>query len=293
MGERSDLVLGAAWARFVDAKRRQKGLGARRVAELASYPRRGYFAPLDGMPAFAIGYADLEDLRDWLGEARGLAPKSVRHVVADLGTCLRWLARRREIPAAPELPAVRVPDHRPRIPSPGAMARILEAIPAEARGLFLARGRMGLRPAEARRACLGDWDAEAGVLTVRGKGDRVRYLPADAEVADWLAAQAGAGFGAEPLFPNPETGGRWSESATRRAWMAASRRAGEVDEAGRPRFRENEGLRHAFGTHAVNRGVTLDRAGKYMGHSDPKTTARYAKLSTATLGEVVQHRKKS
>ena len=289
LGARSPLALEPAWARFVAAKRRQAGLSAKRVNELASYPGRGYFEPLAGMPAFAIRYVDLEDLRDWLAEARGLAPKSVRHVIADLGTFLTWLENRGEIDRRPNLPEVRVPDHVPRIPSPEQMERILSAIPAPARGLFLARGWMGLRPSEARRARVGDYDPETRMLTVRGKGGRVRMLPADDQVAEWIAENVPRGFGAEPLFRNPATGQAWSVSASRRAWAAASRAAGAVDDDGRPLFRENEGLRHAFGTAAVNRGVTLDRTGAYMGHADPKTTRRYAKLAAVTLGDVVRH----
>jgi site-specific recombinase XerD len=55
-------------------------------------------------------------------------------------------------------------------------------------------------------------------------------------------------------------------------------------------FRPNEALRHAFGTHAVNRGVPLDRTGAYMGHTETKTTKRYAKLDTAGLEDVLRPR---
>jgi len=61
-----------------------------------------------------------------------------------------------------------------------------------------------------------------------------------------------------------------------------------VTPAGGVLFAENEGLRHAFGTHAVNRGVGLDRAGAFMGHTSEKTTRRYAKLSTVGLVDVLR-----
>jgi integrase len=63
---------------------------------------------------------------------------------------------------------------------------------------------------------------------------------------------------------------------------------GAVDTSGRPIYRENEGLRHAFGTHAVNRGVPLDRAGAYLGHSERRTTERYAKLAGEGLSDVLR-----
>jgi site-specific recombinase XerD len=47
-------------------------------------------------------------------------------------------------------------------------------------------------------------------------------------------------------------------------------------------------MRHAFGTHAVNRGVTLDHTCAYMGHTESKTTKRYAKLDTSGLVGVLR-----
>ena len=99
----------------------------------------------------------MEDLqRALFARKPRLAPKSVHHVLADERTCLRWLVRRGEIPAAPDVPQTQIDPHIPIIPTLAEQAALLQEIPWESRGLFLVRGLMGLRAEEARRALLED-----------------------------------------------------------------------------------------------------------------------------------------
>ncbi len=292
-----EMLFETHWDRFVESKKRQgqrggdgkhqRQLSSQRVQEFESHKRRGHLQPLLSVPIYSISAGVLEDWRDWLFDTfPQLAPKTVDNVVKDVGTCLRWLARRQDLPAAPPLPVTHVPEHQPKIPTPAVLERILEAIPWELRGSFLARGFMGLRPSEAWRANVGDYDFEADTLSVLGKGGRLRVLPADELVAEWIHEHVDpeTTFGASPLFPNPraeDDTGRWSRAASRRVWRRACTEVGAS-------FQENEGLRHAFGTHAVNRKVPLDRTGAFMGHSASVTTKRYAKLSTVGLVDVLR-----
>jgi integrase len=228
-----------------------------------------------------------------------------------VGTCLRWLAELQEIPAAPKLPRIVVPEHAPRIPTPAEVRSLLDAIPWRLRGQWLARSQLGLRPSEAQRANVADWrfepetfalpdgsDLVAHTLTVRGKGGRVRLLPVPAawELSVWIGEHAEPRDAlrgeAAPLFTNPAANadnpaGRWTKASSRRAWLAASRRAGMLDR-GRPRYPENEAMRHAFATHAAAAGVELLRLSEFLGHSDPRTTRRYRKLGAAAFVEVVK-----
>jgi integrase len=286
------------YRRFLEAKRRQgrpgrgRQLSAKRLDELEGHLRRGHLDPLAKTSIQAITYGVLEDWRDALLD-RGLAPKTVRNIVADVGTCLRWLRKRGDLEAIPELPEVSVPEYAPRIPTPAAQDRILKAIPWPKRGAFLARGYMGLRPSEAARANVDDYDFERSLLTVHGKGGRVRYLPADSEVARWIhehheppALLRDASAPLSPLFPNPDAvgpGKRWTPASARRVMLAAMK-------ATKVRFKPNEALRHAFGTGAANRGVPLERVGSYLGHTDTRTTRRYAKLAGESLSDVPRHR---
>ena len=275
------------WRRFVEAKRRQgeggRQLSARRVYELGRLEPRGYLDALLEVPVLTLTHGQLEDWVRALFD-RNLAPKTVRNAVTDVGACLHWLARRGDLPATPELPAVHLPEYVPTIPTPAELDAILAAIPDELRGLFLARGRMGLRPSEAARANVADWHFETHELTVIGKGGLARVLPSHPEVADWIGQHRAAAFPLEPLFPNPRAHNperRWVDTTARNVLFRA------MDEAGTPQFKPNEATRHAFATHHIGR-VGKDLLSPYLGHRDAKTTDRYARIDTSKLRPVVE-----
>jgi len=295
-----EMLLRRHYRRFCAAKARQgrddrrRQLSEKRIDELRGHERRGHLDPLLDLPIQAINYGVLEDWRDWLFDEKQLSPGSVHHLVADVGTCLRWLRKRGDLEVVAELPEVQIPEHAPRIPTPEAQDRLLAAIPWEKRGAFLARGYMGLRPSEAIRANVRDYDFERDVLTVHGKGGRVRYLPADGEVARWIHDQVerparlrDAAAPARPLFPNPDAQNadkRWTPAAARRVVRAAMAATGLW-------FKPNEALRHCFATSAAGRGVDIEKVGFYLGHADhSKTTKRYVKLAGEALVDVPRPR---
>lgn len=118
-----------------------------------------------------------------------IRPKSVRHIVNAFMGFARWLAAQQLIDAVPKKPALEPPAER-RLPVPDEefVDRYLAAIPNSARGLFLVRSRDGLRPSEARRLHIEDYDFERRELTIRltktEKGKR--RIPVDWETAEWI-----------------------------------------------------------------------------------------------------------
>ena len=168
---------------------------------------------------------------------------------------------------------------------------MLAAIPEQQRGFFLARGYMGLRDEEAARALTEDYrvgdSPEFDELMVRGKGGRIRFLPVETEVADWVRAHRPVGGLAEagvPLFSNPRTGCAWTVKARRVVMESAMKAVGF-------RTRPNEALRHCFGTRTAARllqegkgqGDAIRLVMAIMGHSTTESSKRYVKLATETL----------
>ncbi len=94
------------------------------------------------------------------------------------------------MPAAPDIPPVKVPQHTPTIPSIDEQQKLLAAIPWEIRGYWLARGLLGVRDEEAARALLSDYrrgtDSNSDEWLIRGKGGRDRLLPVPTELARWV-----------------------------------------------------------------------------------------------------------
>jgi integrase len=284
------------------ARDRSVSLSRQRVTELWGHLGRGHLDQIKGVPVQMLGYAELEDWVAHLFDTTKLSKNSIHHIVADVRTFLRWLARRGEIRSAPEIPTVRVPEYVPDVPTAAVQERVLGTIPWRSRGVFMARGFMGLRPSEARNADLADYwfdpgDEQRDVLTVRkSKSNRFRLIPAPAPVVAWVrefhsvSNLRDADSPAVPLFDNPNgmDAGRWSGSSERRVLLAAMKACGV-------KHRPNELLRHAFGTDAANRLLAEGNSPAdvsrlimaIMGHTEVKTSARYVRLATEGLERIV------
>jgi integrase len=238
---------------------------------------------------------------------RGLSPKTRRHVIGALRTCFRWAMRTRRL-QEPVWPSISVPEYEPQIITPQQQDAILEAIPEIERGAFLIACHMGLRPSEIRalepadyfkapdeefaglRVCKAmdgnAWDAEIGPT----KNKRNRNLPVPLVVAEWIEAHwtAATRLSAEPLTPmliNPRTGRRWSHWALRQSWLKASKAA-----LGRavPLY---EGTKHSGATAMLQRSRDIEAVREYLGHSDARSTRKYAHLTSGALVDIAKGRK--
>lgn len=300
------------WGEWLDlqrAKAQRGDLSAERVRVLAGHAGRGYLTPIWRESVFALDYGAMEALQAHLfairrEDGRKLAPKSVHHVLADVRTCLRWLSRRRGFPAAPDIPATPVPRHIPTIPTLDEQRALLDAIPLESRGFFLARGLLGVRDEEAARADLADYrrgaDETADTWRIRAKGGMDRLLPVPVELARWVRRAHGEGrlsVAGVPLYPNPRAcptrnpDSRWSPAARRRVMLTAMK---AIDRPGA--WVPNEALRHCFGTRKAEQllmsghsaGDVMRMVMEVLGHTSVESSRRYVQLAVETLREITK-----
>ena len=277
-------------------------LSRARISEFWGHLERGHMEEIKHLPVQTLSYADLDDWVRALFDRTELGANSIHHIVADVRTFLRWLARRDVIRSAPEVPTVRVPEYVPDVPTAAVQERVIDAIPWRLRGMFMGRGLLGLRPSEARNADLADYwfdpDGKRDVLTIRkSKSNRYRLLPVPKTLAAWVREFRPVGnlhdADAEPvpLFDNPngQDGWRWTRSADRRVLLAAMKVCGV-------KHKPNELLRHAFGTDAANRLLAEGYSGSdvsrlimaMMGHTEVKTSGRYLRIATEGLERIVE-----
>ncbi|HID00895.1 MAG TPA: site-specific integrase, partial [Piscirickettsiaceae bacterium] len=100
-----------------------------------------------------------------------------------------------------------------------------------------------------------------------------RHVPlSDGAIA--LLAQVPRIEGCEYVFANPDTGRPYTQIFY--AWDTARKRAGLDD------LRIHD-LRHSFASFLVNSGRSLYEVQKILGHTQIKTTQRYAHLSQDSL----------
>lgn len=280
----------AAWLEVKRTEMEAGRLSPGYVEELDRYAApEGHFSFLASKTIHDLTYAVLEDWLAWLGK-RGLAPASQRNVLAGFHSFMSWLVRRGEMSRVPEFPTVRVPEFLPRLINTTDQEAILQAIPWERRGPFLAMAYLGIRPSEARALRVSDVEGEwlvvrraakgsAATAPVRGtKTGRVKRLPIPPELAEWIADRVdprGRLTGAL-LFPNPQTGKMYGAEPLRRTWGRACDRVG----ISVPLY---SGTKHSTATALRAAGVDDRVLQRLLGHSRLSSTERYARLQDGAL----------
>lgn len=132
----------------------------------------------------------------------------------------------------------------------------------------------GARRNEALMAKWNDFDLPTRVWTVPiNKTGKTRYIPISDGV-EALLMQIPKEAGCDWLFPNPQT--KKPFKSIFHSWDTARVRAGMPD------VRIHD-LRHSFASFLVNSGRSLYEVQKILGHTQVKTTQRYAHLSQDSL----------
>lgn len=223
---------------------------------------------------------------------------------------------RQHVLMKPGLPTIG--KRRKPVPSPEVVERYLAAIPDEVRGLFLTRSIEVLRPSEARRLRVSNfnWKRGKGVISITRDITKteagVRKFEVDGELEDWLFKHVSPEERLKldrPLFINPNIfkpavllsrrtiyarkglplnpeDGHWEPDAEDVMHVKACVAIGAVDAEGKPLFSPNIMGRHAAATHMMARtkeakGVhDIEAVRAKLGHTDAATTRTYTDVET-------------
>lgn len=141
----------------------------------------------------------------------------------------------------------------------------------------------GLRVSELVGLKLMQVNFRAGVLMVRGKGDKERLVPIGEEALAWLEKYVResrydilAGKDNEYVFLTARR-----EPMTRQAFWHIIK--GHARRAGIQKSLSPHTLRHAFATHLLNHGADLRVVQLLLGHSDLSTTQIYTHIAQERL----------
>ena len=161
--------------------------------------------------------------------------------------------------------------------------RIVEAIHAEHRPIFLFMMATGCRPSEARALRKIDVHEDHIMFEVaigyKGelkavKQKRSEPFPLHAELREIL--EMAPPVVGPHVFPNPNTGQRYSKEINK-IWNRA------CDRAGVKRIRLYQAVRHSFACQLLNAGVEEGTVSRLLRHSDPRMIKRYAKYEVEIL----------
>lgn len=237
-------------------------------------------------PAFGsrpLARIDRCEVEDWLRGLleRGLAPASCNRFLAVFKSICALAGSRGVLPAGQSpcrgVASFRVRTRRERALSPDEARRLMRALEksdrpeAPALRLLLLTGA---RKSEILRARWEDVRLDQRLLTVpaakSGKPRHVVLSNAALAVIRAIPRRKGSPW----LFPGHAPGKPLSDLYL--FWNRLRRKLGLAD------VRIHD-LRHTFATFLVNAGHSLYEVQKLLGHSDPRTTTRYAHLGQASL----------
>lgn len=249
-------------------------------------------------PALRWRDVDHVSIRGFLSHlhASGLSKVSVARGLAALRSLFKWLAREGVVKQNPAklVATPRLPKKLPRVPTVEEINSLLDsgmpegaAFPERDRAIFELLYGCGLRNSELVGIELGDVEEANGVILVRGKGKKQRYVPLEGAAADALAAYrqarrqllAGKGKNTQRLFINRRGGALTTRSVGRIVKQIAISR-------GLPPDIHPHTLRHAFGTHMLSEGADLRAIQELLGHERLSTTQKYTQLSMTQVMEV-------
>ena len=242
------------------------------------------------------GLVDVEAVRAFLASRHhDCAPATIARKLAALRSFFRWAQRRGHCVANPasQVRTPRLPSRLPRfIDEEDAAALMVQPSTEHPRGLRdralleLAYGA-GLRASELASLDLQDFDLDARMVRVLGKGSKERVVPfgraAARAISRYLSTRAelkarGGSLDPVALFLN-QRGGRLS---TRSVRSLVKRHALE---AGVFRDVSPHTLRHSFATHLLDHGADLRGIQELLGHASLSTTQRYTHVGLKRLME--------
>jgi integrase/recombinase XerC len=226
----------------------------------------------------------------------GLSKVSVARALAALRSLYKWLSREGIVSQNPAklVATPRLPKKLPRVPTVEEINNLLDtgmpevaAFPERDRAIFELLYGCGLRNSELVGIELGDIEDANGVILVRGKGKKQRYVPVEGAAAEALVAYrqvrkqilASKGRNTQRLFINRRGGPLTTRSVGRIVKQIAIAR-------GLPPDIHPHTLRHAFGTHMLSEGADLRAIQELLGHERLSTTQKYTQLSMTQVMEI-------
>ena len=219
---------------------------------------------------------------------QGLAKKTINNELSILGKCLRDAKKWYNLPSIPDIIPLKLPPSDYLFLQEREASQLLQQLSGIWYEIVYVALKTGLRRGELQGLRWSDINLENRTLTVRHgwcsvtrgllspKGNRTRTIPLTRDIVAMLARRRECeGF----VF----TEGR----AAFDAHKMGERLASACAKAGLPKITLHV-LRHSFASQLAIKGVSIAVIQQLLGHTDIKTTMRYAHLSQSSLIEAVR-----
>jgi len=284
--------------RYLRIERNSSELTIKSYAEDLDSLLEAFDERLGGVPA-SVGQIDISTLRAYVSYLHDCdyARSTIARRLACLRSFFRYCHREGMIDSNPTK-SLRTPRAGKRLPhflTTDQLATLLETPPANTwdglrdRAILETLYSAGLRVAELVAVDIEDWDRDADVLRVIGKGRKERYAPIGSYAAEallrWLEARAER--------PNIKPDAEQAVFINKNGGRLTTRSIGRMLDkhlklAGLDRITSPHTLRHSFATHLLDGGADLRSVQELLGHKSLTTTQIYTHVSTKRLREAYQ-----
>ncbi|MDI6689559.1 MAG: tyrosine-type recombinase/integrase [Actinomycetota bacterium] len=181
--------------------------------------------------------------------------------------------------------SIRRPRKERRLPgilSPEEVRKIFDAVKnIKHRCILLLTYSSGLRVSEVVRLKVSDIDSNRMLIRIRqGKGKKDRYSLLSEVALEELRNYYREYHPKKWLFPGAKEGSHLSERSVQHIFEQALNKAGIIKPA------TVHTLRHSFATHLLESGIDLRYIQELLGHSSPKTTQIYTRVSRKNLSRI-------
>ena len=221
------------------------------------------------------------------------AKTTIARRLASLRTFFRFCSREGLAPNNPAK-ALRTPRTGRKLPhflTAAQVETLLETPPANKpmglrdRAILETIYSAGLRVAEVVGVNIDDWDRDANVLRVRGKGRKERISPLGSYAVKalnrWMQVRKPHPSTPAPMFLN-KFGRRLTTRSVGRLLL------GHLKRANLSTLTTPHTLRHSFATHLLDGGADLRSVQELLGHKSLTTTQIYTHVSTRRLRDTYE-----
>jgi len=275
------------WLVHYDRRLEKQEIAPSHHRNVKTYIER-YFIPYFGKKDIRhINNGDIVRFHDNLPAS--LSIKTQKNILGALSKIFNDAYDWGDIEKKPKFPKLEVPEPDWKWISRDIQDIVLREIPAIDFPIFLFLTREGTRPMEAAALQYHDIDFENDRVMIRRafsqgeirstKTKKQRSIPLDPQVKEAILKLP------SPLradqFVFTKKGRYYTNSMLYKIWRKACEKAGVKD------IHVYAGTRHSMASQAANRGVPVQKIGAVLGHTDLKSTLRYAHLDVSSLREVV------
>lgn len=242
----------------------------RYVADLARY---------FGKSPELLGPEEIRAYQLYLVNERDLCANTMSVVVCALRFFFRVTAPRDWV--VDEIPAPRQPRRLPVVLSPAEMAQFFDAVRhIKYRAILMTGYATGLRVSEITHLKIHDIDSSRMTIRVdQGKGKTDRYVMLSPRLLKVLRIYWMTCRPQDWLFPGSKPGKPISVGSVDHVCKQARIDAG-IKKRVTPHI-----LRHSFATHLLEAGTDLRIIQVLLGHTSPRTTARYTHVAVHNIQE--------